>query len=71
MKEICVLLAIFSVALGAPSYESEGLLTSTIKFVKDCGDKSMVLCFKVRKNCREKCLMKLIIKKMWQKYNWN
>lgn len=48
MKEICVLLAIFSVALGAPSYENEGLLTSTIKFVKDCGDKSMVLCFKVR-----------------------
>lgn len=49
MKEVCVLLAIISVALGAPSYESEGLLTSTIKFVKDCGDKSMVLCFKVRK----------------------
>lgn len=48
MKEICVLLAIISVALGAPSYENEGLLTSTIKFVKDCGDKSMVLCFKVR-----------------------
>lgn len=49
MKEVCLLLAIISVALGAPSYESEGLLTSTIKFVKDCGDKSMVLCFKVRK----------------------
>lgn len=49
MKEICVLLAILSVALGAPSQESEGLLSSTIKFVKDCGDKSMVLCMKVRK----------------------
>lgn len=36
-----------ALAAAAPS-ESDSLLSTSLKFVKDCGDKSMVLCFKVR-----------------------
>lgn len=54
MSRVCLLFAILSVAYGAPSYESEGFLTSTIKFVKDCGDKSMILCLKVRRSSKKK-----------------
>lgn len=55
MKIICVFIAIFAVA-AASSSENDGLLTTALKFVKDCGDKSMVLCMKVR-----------IINKKWKK----
>lgn len=47
MKIFCVFIAIFAVAAAAS--ENDGLLTTALKFVKDCGDKSMVLCMKVRK----------------------
>lgn len=48
MKIFCVFIAIFAVAAAAS--ENDGLLTTALKFVKDCGDKSMVLCMKVRNN---------------------
>ena len=47
MKQFVVLFAVLAVAAAAPS-ETDGLLSSALKFVKDCGDKSMVLCVKVR-----------------------
>lgn len=46
MKLFVVLVAIFAVAAAAPS-ETDNLLTSALRFVRDCGDKSMVLCAKV------------------------
>lgn len=46
MKLFCVLVAIFAVAAAAPS-ETDNLLTSALRFVRECGDKSMVLCMKV------------------------
>lgn len=48
MIKLYILLAIITVALAAPSVDSEGLLSRSIRFVKDCGDKSITLCFKVR-----------------------
>lgn len=48
MKQFVVLFAVLAVAAAAPQSETDGLLTSALKFVKDCGDKSMVLCVKVR-----------------------
>lgn len=50
MKIFCVLFAIFAVAASSSSSENDGLLTTALKFVKDCGDTSMVLCMKVRNN---------------------
>lgn len=47
MKQFVVLFAVLAVAAAAPS-ETDGILSSALKFVKDCGDKSMVLCVKVR-----------------------
>ncbi|EDS30693.1 osiris 9 [Culex quinquefasciatus] len=47
MKQFVVLFAVLAVAAAAPS-ETDGLLSSALKFVKDCGDKSMVLCVKER-----------------------
>lgn len=47
MKQFCVLLAFIAIAAAVPS-ETDTLLSSTLKFVKDCGDKSMFLCLKVR-----------------------
>jgi hypothetical protein len=48
MKRFCVLFAILAVASAAPA-ESDGLVATALRFVKDCGDKSMVLCMKVSK----------------------
>lgn len=47
MKSLCVLVVAIAVASASPS-ETDGLLTTALKFVKDCGDKSMFLCLKVR-----------------------
>ncbi|CAO1426554.1 unnamed protein product [Diamesa hyperborea] len=47
MKQFCVIFAMLALATAAPS-ESDSLLSTSLKFVKDCGDKSMVLCFKER-----------------------
>lgn len=47
MKTFVVFVALFAVAAAAQS-ETDGLLSSALKFVKDCGDKSMVLCLKER-----------------------
>lgn len=52
MKIFCVFIAIFAVA-AASSSETDGLLTTALKFVKECGDKSMVLCMKVRINIKK------------------
>lgn len=35
------------VAAASATSESDGLITSTLKFVKDCNDKSLTLCIKV------------------------
>ncbi|GAB0087557.1 osiris 9 [Sergentomyia squamirostris] len=47
MKSLCVLIVAIAVASASPS-ETDGLLTTALKFVKECGDKSMVLCLKER-----------------------
>ncbi|XP_053669984.1 uncharacterized protein LOC128720345 [Anopheles nili] len=48
MKQFYVLFAVLAVAVAAPSSEADGLLTSALKFVRDCGEKSIVLCAKER-----------------------
>lgn len=47
MKQFCVLLVL--VAAVSATSESDGLLTTALKFVKDCNDKSITLCIKVRR----------------------
>lgn len=46
MKQFCVFLMI--VVVASASSESDGLLTTALKFVKDCNDKSITLCIKER-----------------------
>lgn len=46
MKQFYVLLVL--VAAASAASESDSLLTTTLKFVKDCNDKSITLCIKVR-----------------------
>jgi hypothetical protein len=46
MKHFCIILAL--VALTSAASETDGVLSTALKFVKDCGDKSMVLCLKER-----------------------
>jgi hypothetical protein len=53
MKRFCVLFAILAVASAAPA-ESDGLVATALRFVKDCGDKSMVLCMKVSRSTNKK-----------------
>lgn len=48
MKFLCVFIGLFALAAASTS-ETDGLLASTLTFVKECGDKSMVLCLKVRR----------------------
>lgn len=45
MKQFVVFL-FFVVAASAAS-DSDSILTTTLKFVKDCNDKSITLCIKV------------------------
>lgn len=47
MKQFYVFLVLV-VAASATS-ESDGLLTTALKFVKDCNEKSITLCIKVRR----------------------
>jgi hypothetical protein len=47
MKSFVVFVAILAVATAVPS-ETDGLLSTALKFVKECGDKSMTLCLKER-----------------------
>lgn len=47
MKSFIAFVAILAVASAAQS-ETDSLLSSALTFVKDCGDKSMVLCLKER-----------------------
>ena len=47
MIKFYTLFALIALAAAAPSIESDGLLSKSIKFVKDCGDKSITLCLKV------------------------
>ncbi|XP_058060074.1 uncharacterized protein LOC131210800 [Anopheles bellator] len=49
MKQFYVLFAILAVAAAAPPpSEADGILTTALKFVRDCGEKSIVLCAKER-----------------------
>ncbi|XP_050087572.1 uncharacterized protein LOC126572371 [Anopheles aquasalis] len=48
MKQFLVLFAVLAVAVAAPSNEADGMLTSALKFVRDCGQQSIVLCAKER-----------------------
>lgn len=52
MKQFYVLFAVLAVAVAAPSSEADGILTSALKFVRDCGEKSIVLCAKVSRPSR-------------------
>lgn len=46
MKNLCVLIALVGIVNAIPS-ETDGLLTSALKMIKECGDNSMFLCMKV------------------------
>jgi hypothetical protein len=46
MKQFYVLFVL--VAAASAASDSDGMITTALKFVKDCNDKSMVLCIKVR-----------------------
>jgi len=46
-KFVCLFALIASTAAAAS--EADSLLTSALKMVKDCGERSMVLCMKVTK----------------------
>jgi hypothetical protein len=59
MKQFCVLLVL--VAAASAASDTDGLVTTALKFVKDCNDKSLTLCIKVR--IYKKCLPLDIIKK--------
>jgi len=45
-KFVCLFALIASTA--AATSEADSLLTSALKMVKDCGERSMVLCMKVK-----------------------
>lgn len=47
MKKICVLFSLITIATASLNSETDGLLSTALKFVRDCGDKSMLLCAKV------------------------
>lgn len=47
MKKICVLFSIITIATASLNTETDNLLSTALKFVRDCGDKSMLLCAKV------------------------
>lgn len=49
MKKICVFLSIITIATASMNSETDNLLSTALKFVRDCGDKSMLLCAKVSK----------------------
>lgn len=46
MKQFYVFLLL--VAAASATSESDGLITTALKFVKDCNEKSITLCIKVR-----------------------
>jgi hypothetical protein len=46
MKQFIVFLVFVAAATAAS--DSDSVLTTTLKFVKDCNDKSITLCIKVR-----------------------
>lgn len=47
MRNLCVLIALVGIVNALPS-ETDGLLTSALKMIKECGDNSMFLCMKER-----------------------
>lgn len=47
MRITVVLLALGLSAASAVPSETDGLLTTALHFVKECGEKSMFLCMKV------------------------
>lgn len=49
MKKICVLFSIITIATASMNTETDNLLSTALRFVRDCGDKSMLLCAKVSK----------------------
>lgn len=48
MKKICVLFSIITIATASMNTETDNLLSTALRFVRDCGDKSMLLCAKER-----------------------
>jgi hypothetical protein len=60
MKQFYVFLVL--VAAASAASESDGLLTTALKFVKDCNDKSITLCIKVRPAARKSADGQLAIK---------
>lgn len=55
MYKILYLFA-FLALTSATQSESDDLLASALKIVKDCGDRSLVLCLKVRYKCSKKII---------------
>lgn len=46
MKPFCFLILLIGAVAAS---DTDGLITGALKFVKDCNDKSITLCVKVRK----------------------
>lgn len=62
MKKICVLFSIITIATASLNTETDNLLSTALRFVRDCGDKSMLLCAKVSKtNTKSKEFFAIII----------
>lgn len=47
MKPFCLVVLLIGAAAAA-SNDADGLISTALKFVKDCNDKSITLCVKVR-----------------------
>ncbi|XP_055852412.1 uncharacterized protein LOC129916461 [Episyrphus balteatus] len=47
-KILCLIVLVAAVSASAETSEGDNLLASALKMVKDCGDKSMILCIKER-----------------------
>lgn len=56
MKKICVLFSIITIATASLNTETDNLLSTALRFVRDCGDKSMLLCAKVSKVLNKKLI---------------
>lgn len=54
MKKICVLFSIITIATASMNSETDSLLSTALKFVRDCGDRSMFLCAKVSKRKKKR-----------------
>lgn len=58
MKQFCVLLVL--VAAASAASDADGVVSTALKFVKDCQGNSLTLCIKVREKIKENWFWKRI-----------